>query len=173
MYNERLRGTYEERAMPHCTEMNRTTYRGGFTLLEMMIVVAIIGLIAAIAIPNLLRSKMQANEAAAVSDLRTICAGQIACSTTRQTFGDFAELVDEVDGPGTAFVDVGWYEGRNKAGYTFTMPDADADSFICFADPISLGYTGGRFFRIDQSGIVRYDAAGQPGPDAPALHSTN
>jgi type IV pilus assembly protein PilA len=144
----------------------------GFTLLEMMIVVGIIAVIAAIAIPNLLRSKMEANEASAVSDLRTICAGQIACSTTRQTFGDFTALVDESDGVGTSFVETSWYEGRVKAGYTFTIPEADADSFICFADPVRLGVTGGRFFRIDNSGIVRYDASGQPGPGAPALHSS-
>lgn len=145
----------------------------GFTLLEMMIVVAIIGLIASIAIPNLLRSRMQANEASAVSDLRTICAGQLVCSTNRLTFGDFAVLVDESDGPGTSFVDTTWYEGRVKAGYSFTIPQADMDSFVCFADPVSIGVTGGRFFRIDSSGIVRYDTSGQPAPNAPALNSSN
>ena len=146
--------------------------RFGFTLLELMIVVAIIALIAAIAIPNLLRSKLQANEASAVSDLRTICAAQITCSTTRLTFGNFAMLVDETDGSGTSFLDTTWSEGRIKAGYTFTMPDADADSFACFADPVSLGTTGSKYFRIDQSGVVRYDTGGQPGPNGATLNDT-
>lgn len=143
----------------------------GFTLIEWMMVVAIIAIIAAIAVPNLLRSRIQANEVAAVSDLRSICAGQIACSTARRTFGDFATLVSETDGAGTAFLDNSWYEGRVKAGYSFNMVEADPDSFTCFADPVSLGVTGGRFFRIDVSGIVRYDAAGRPAPDAPGLNS--
>lgn len=145
--------------------------KNGFTLIEIMIVVAIIALIAAIAIPNLLRSRLQANEASAVSDLRTICVGQISCSNARLTFGDFALLVAETDGAGTSFVDTTWYEGRVKAGYSFSMAEADADSFICFADPVRLGVTGSRFFRIDASGVVRYDPAGRPAPDAPSLNS--
>ena len=134
-------------------------------------VVAIIAILAAIAVPNLLRSRIQANEAAAVSELRTICAAQIACSTARRTYGDFATLVSESDGAGTAFLDNSWYEGREKAGFTFNMAEADTDAFTCFADPISLGVTGGRFFRIDGSGIVRYNAVGRPAPDAPGLNS--
>lgn len=144
---------------------------GGFTLIEWMIVVAIISILAAIAIPNLLRSRIQANETAAISDLRTICAGQIACSAARQTFGDFPLLVAETDGEGTAFLDDSWYEGRMKAGYSFSMANANPDSFTCFADPVSLGVTGGRFFRIDSSGVVRFDMAGRPAPDAPSLNS--
>lgn len=143
----------------------------GFTLIEWMMVVAIIAIIAAIAIPNLLRSRIQANEAAAVSDLRSICASQIACSTARRTFGDFAMLVAETDGAGTAFLDNSWYEGREKAGYTFNMALADTDAFTCFADPVRLGVTGGRFFRIDASGLVRYNATGRPAADAPGLNS--
>jgi len=145
--------------------------KNGFTLIEWMMVVAIISIIAAIAVPNLLRSRVQANETAAISDLRTICAGQIACAAARQTFGDFAMLVAETDGEGTAFLDDSWYEGRMKAGYMFSMVDADPDSFTCFADPVSLGVTGRRFFRIDSSGVVRYDTAGRPAPDAPSLNS--
>lgn len=145
--------------------------KNGFTLIEMMIVVAIIALIAAITIPNLLRSRLQANEASAVSDLRTICVGQISCSNARLTFGNFASLVAETDGAGTSFIDTTWYEGRVKAGYSFSMAEADTDSFTCFADPVRLGVTGSRFFRIDGSGVVRYDTAGRPAPDAPSLNS--
>lgn len=143
----------------------------GFTLIEWMMVVAIIAILAAIAIPNLLRSRIQANEAAAVSELRTICAAQIACATARRTFGDFAMLVSESDGAGTAFLDNSWYEGREKAGFSFHMDEFDTDSFTCFADPIGLGVTGGRFFRIDTSGIVRYNGTGRPSADDSGLNS--
>lgn len=143
----------------------------GFTLIEWMMVVAIIAILAAIAVPNLLRSRIQANEAAAVSELRTICAAQIACSTAHRTFGDFAMLVSEGDGAGTAFLDNSWYEGREKGGFTFNMAEVETDSFTCFADPIRLGVTGGRFFRIDGSGIVRYNGVGRPTEDAPGLNS--
>ena len=146
--------------------------RQGFTLIELMMVVAIIAILISIAVPNLMRSRVQSNEASAISDLRTICAAQITCSTTRQTFGDFATLVVEVDGVGTSFLDTSWFEGRIKAGYLFTMPLADAEDFNCFADPVSLGTTGSRFFRIDSSGVVRFDTAGQPGPDGAPLNES-
>ncbi len=146
--------------------------RQGFTLIEIMIVVAIIAVIAAIAIPNLLRSKLQANEVSAVGDLRTICAAQIACLTARLTFGDFATLVDEVDGAGTAFLDSAWFEGRQKAGYTFSIADPTPESFTCFADPVGLGTTGSRFYRTDPSGVIRFDTTGRPAADATTLNES-
>ena len=94
----------------------------GFSLIELLIVVAIILIIAAIAIPNLLRSKMAANEASAVGSLRTINTSSVAFSTTYGNYptilGDLkpstaptsaaADLIDSVLATGT------------KSGYTFS-----------------------------------------------------
>jgi hypothetical protein len=51
------------------------------------------------------------------------------------------------------------------------MAVATAEDFTCFADPVSVGITGRRFFRVDGSGIVRYNSTGRPAADAPGLNS--
>ncbi len=139
----------------------------GFTLLELMIVVAVIAVVAAIAIPNLLRSRMQANESAAIQDLRVIAGAEISHHLARQRFGSFADLTSVIP----EFVDAGWVEGREKSGYTFSIPNADANTFSCFADPIVAGVTGERYFRTDESGAIRYSHSGQPEKTAPPIGS--
>jgi prepilin-type N-terminal cleavage/methylation domain-containing protein len=141
----------------------------GFSLIELLIVVAIILIIAAIAIPNLLRSKMASNEAATVSALRTINTSSVAYSTT---YGQFpgtlgslgpmasgqnptsttADLVDSVLAAGT------------KSGYTITYTGATSSgvvgSYTITAAPVTQGVSGQRGFFTDQSGVIRADPTG-------------
>jgi len=138
----------------------------GFSLIELLIVVAIILIIAAIAIPNLLRSKMAANEASAVGSMRTLNTAAVTYSTTYggypaslATLGPAAtatsttaDLVDSVLASGT------------KSGYTFTYVAGGADtngnilSYSITASPVTTGTTGQRSFYTDQSGVIRADA---------------
>jgi type IV pilus assembly protein PilA len=135
----------------------------GFSLIELLIVVAIILIIAAIAIPNLLRSKMAANEASAVGSLRTINTASVAYSTTYgqyptnlsnlQTNGAVsstaADLIDTVLG------------GGSKSGYTFSFTAGTSNaSYTITAKPITAGVTGQRGFFTDQSGVIRGDTSG-------------
>src|ERR1700720_568855 len=95
----------------------------GFSLIELLIVVAIILIIAAIAIPNLLRSKMAANEASAVGSLRTINTSAVAFSTT---YGNYPTKISDL-GPSTSptstaadLIDSALVTGI-KSGYTFSF----------------------------------------------------
>jgi len=141
----------------------------GFSLIELLIVVAIILIIAAIAIPNLLRSKMASNEAATVSALRTINTSSVAYSTTYGqypgTLGSLgpmpsgqnpssttADLIDQVLAAGT------------KSGYNITYVGAQNSgvygSYTITAAPVTQGVSGQRGFFTDQSGVIRADPAG-------------
>lgn len=129
----------------------------GFTLIELMIVVAIIAIIAAIAIPNLLRSRMQSNESSAIGDLRTIVGAEVAYHAANYTYtGDFAELTDDTNGP--AYLVGTWANGMVKSGYTFNLedPNGDGSNFAATADPTNMGTTGNKGFFTDASGVIRY-----------------
>ena len=141
----------------------------GFTLIEMMVVVAIIAVIAAIAVPNLMQSRVRANETSAIEHLRIITAAEFAFHAAKNTFGLFEALTTEADANAPTFLDNTWSEGIVKAGYTFSMPVADPATFECYADPIDPGVSGTRFFRVDVSGIIRFSTKGRPDAGAPAI----
>ncbi len=142
----------------------------GFSLIELLIVVAIILIIAAIAIPNLLRSRMAANEASAVGSLRTL---NTACVTYSTTYGTgfpagttlaplgpgspataaAADLIDSVLVTGT------------KSGYVFTYTAGAAvggtiNTYTLTAVPANIGTTGQRQFFTDQSAVIRANPSG-------------
>jgi prepilin-type N-terminal cleavage/methylation domain-containing protein len=137
----------------------------GFSLIELLIVVAIILIIAAIAIPNLLRSRMAANEASAVGSLRTLNTASVQYSTT---YGigfpdDIADLGPATPATSAAadLIDSVLASG-NKSGYTFVLaPGAVAgDTYTITATPTTVGTTGQRMFFTDQTGVIRQDPSG-------------
>ena len=147
----------------------------GFSLIELLIVVAIILVIAAIAIPNFLNSKMAANEASAVQNLRTITTANTVYNT-QYGIGYASALVNLGDAGGTTstttnavLIDSVLASGT-KAGYTYVYVAGSMDgnghfnSFTGNANPNLLGSTGRRFFFVDQSSIIRqnYTAAALP-----------
>ena len=140
----------------------------GFSLIELLIVVAIILIIAAIAIPNLLRSKMAANEASAVGSLRSL---NTACVTYSTTYGAYPAALSNL-GPGTPatsttadLIDSVLASGT-KSGYTFTFTTPGTSggtagtTYDLTAVPVTVGTTGQRAFFTDQSGVIRANTTG-------------
>lgn len=166
----------------------------GFSLMELLMVVAIILIIAAISIPNLIRSRVAANEASGVGSLRTISSATFVYSTTygngfppslgvaggpagaTTSTCDQALLIDSIlsGGGGTA-------SNSQKSGYSFNyFPIAPitnkptgcgsvgSNSFIINALPVTPGMTGQRSFCTDETGIIRADITGAANPTTTA-----
>lgn len=151
----------------------------GFSLIELLIVVAIILIIAAIAIPNLLRSRIAANDSAAASTIRTINTSEVTYSTTYVAAGYAPTLA--ILGPGTTtctaptsanacLVDnvLGCTTGAfcPKGGYNYMLTSSSAAApfadYTASASPLGMGATGSRNYCSNPDAVVRINASATP-----------
>jgi len=140
----------------------------GFSLIELLIVVAIILIIAAIAIPNLLRARIAANEASAVSAIRTINTAEVTYSTGFPTTG-YADLLTNLGGAApctpaiaTACLIDTVLSGGAKSGYSFAAVGANKvnginTTYTAGAAPITFNQSGVRNFCSNEDGVLRFN----------------
>jgi type IV pilus assembly protein PilA len=156
----------------------------GFTLIELLIVVAIIGIIAAIAIPSLLRARVSANEAATIGDIRTVISAQAAYQSANGGWYDGnivclnapfnGSCIPNYPSNSPTFLDSQLASLAGKSGYERTFGGGQAPaqinsnissgtsvtSYIYEASPTSQGQTGVRAFGGDSSGILCFSTDG-------------
>jgi prepilin-type N-terminal cleavage/methylation domain-containing protein len=126
----------------------------GFSLLELLIVVAIILIIATIAIPSLLRSRQAANESAAVANLRTVNTAQVTYLSTGGNYGTLAGLIAD------RLLDEGFT--GTKAGYRYTVTASGAD-YTAEAVPASVN-TGRYGYYSTPDAVIRYSTTASLAP---------
>jgi prepilin-type N-terminal cleavage/methylation domain-containing protein len=148
----------------------------GFSLIELLIVVAIILIIAAIAIPNLLRARMAANESSAVGSIRSLNTAEVMYNSTYPTVG-FAGTLAALGSAtgvctpasGNACLIDSVLTAGSKSGYKFTSGASGGTPNVSYwvsGAPITINQTGIRAFCSFEDAVVRSDPAGVGGTSA-------
>jgi prepilin-type N-terminal cleavage/methylation domain-containing protein len=145
----------------------------GFSLIELLIVVAIILIVSAIAVPNIFRAKINANESSAVSSLRTIVTAEITYSSTYPTVG-FSTNLATLGGtnctasPSSATACIldntlaqATTPSNSRSGYYFTYTPDSALGYTLYGDPAYWNRSGTKHYYTDGGGVIHYNAANQ------------
>lgn len=134
-----------------------------FTLVEIMIVLAIAMVLIMLATPNILRSRVVANEGAAVANMRAINNGCQLYHINKETYpASLSDMVEPESNP--PYIDSNLARGR-KQSYEFIYTLVDAGHFTLNANPTTTGLLKGRYFYMDESGIIRFKVGNPAGPD--------
>jgi type IV pilus assembly protein PilA len=145
----------------------------GFSLIELLIVVAIILIIAAIAIPNLLRARMAANESAAVSSIRTINTAEVSYITNYPTTGYAAIAALGGASPCTASSTTSCLIDNNlatataapgKSGYIFNAVADTTSTYHATGRPAAANSTGSKTYCSVEDAVIRFDSAAGAAP---------
>ena len=141
--------------------------RTGFTLVEIMIVIAIISVVASLTFPVLLRVRHNANETSAVSSVRTV-AGALDTYRGAQAPVTYPATLAPLNTQNPQYIDPVLASG-SKQGYSFIYSRTNANAYTLSVIPQQSGVTGTRSFFVDETGVIRVAASGIAGSGSPPL----
>lgn len=149
--------------------------KAGFTIIELLIVVTVIMTLAALALPNFSRSRIQASETSTVASLRSITTAQIGYFTTYQGYpANLSQLGPPPTGTPASSVAADLIDqtlaSGARSGYTYVYLAADVDGdgrneqFTVRANPTQPGITGNKHYYVDHTNVIRFNLNAPAGP---------
>lgn len=143
-------------------------WRRGLTLVEVLIVVSVIAMLVAIAVPNLMRAKHNANETAALSGLRTLSTA-LEAFRGAQSPQNYPTDLSQLSRSNPSYVPSSLTRRASRQGYLYLYVRTSPDAYDLQAVPEVVGTTGTRRFYVDETGVIRASATGPAGPTSPEV----